>query len=114
MNNVGRQTAALAAGASIAPFNGTPLNVAAFNGFLEASIVGGAGLTYDLIVDGQALAVGVPMQAGAAFGALPDTLEFINEKVWHRANIVLTINNPTAGALNFFAYLRLSDVPRGG
>ena len=116
MNVMDRFTnAALGAGATENPFLGRPISVAAFNGFLEASVGGTALLTFSLTVGGKSLVVGgTPCQVLAAFGALPDTLDIQDEKVWANTPISLLVTNSSAGGLPYRAYIRLSDVPRSG
>lgn len=113
MNVVERATASLGAGASATPFSGRPINFAQFNAYLEIGVGGGAGLTYDLTINGAAVATGVPCQTLTAYPTLPGQLELQDEKVWAGSNISLRINNPTAGALTYYCYGRLSDEKRG-
>jgi len=113
MNIVERATASLAAGASATPFAGRPINFAPWNGYFELGVGGGAGLTYDLTIGGQAVATGVPAQVLTTYPSVPSQLELQDDKVWAGANVSLRVNNPTAAAVTYWSYARLSDEKRG-
>jgi len=111
-NVVERATASLAAGATASVLVGTQLGNAPFNGYLEVGVGGGALLQATILVGGQAVASGMPMKTATAFPAVPDDLDIQDEKVWAGAPIIVKIFNPTAGALSYWSYCRLSDEPR--
>jgi len=115
MQIVDRNTnAALAAAGRDSVLLDTQLNNAPFNGYLEVGVVGGAGLTYDLLIGGRAVATDVPVRVGTTYPVQPDELDVINERVWASSPMQLRVKNPTAGALAYWSYVKLSDVPRSG
>lgn len=112
-NIVERATASLAAGATASVLVGTQLAQAPFNGYLEIGAGGGNLLQATIIAGGQAIANGMPTKTLTTFPTLPGELDIQDEKVWAGTPIILKIYNPTAGALSYWTYVRLSDEKRG-
>lgn len=103
--------AALGAGATEGVFTDV-LAFAPFDGFFEIGVVGGAGIAFDVLIGGRAVVSNVRARTGTAFPTVPGELDIVNHKVRGGTRIIVRVRNPTAGALAFFAYARISDVPR--
>lgn len=106
-----KRSASLAAAGDAQPFTGREINFAPFDGYLEVGVDGGAGLTYDVVIGGQSVARGVPVAGNAAYVA-PSALEVLNIPVRAGTPIIVSVSNPTAGALTYYASARLSALPR--
>lgn len=108
-----RALGSIAAGADTFPLANRQIEIPPFSGYLEVGLEGSAaGLTYDLIVGGQQIALGVAAGATGALPVLPDSLSTVNAEVIAGQRITLKVNNPTAGALSGWAHVRLSSTPR--
>jgi len=96
-------TSSIAAGGSLSPFSAWPYRVPNKQALLELMVnASAAGLTMNLTTGSESIvAIDTPVSGGGAAGTLPARLntEPIADMVAASEEIVLTIKNPTAGAI---------------
>lgn len=112
MQILAREEVSVAAGDTVTVFANKQINSFPFSGYYELGINAAAGLKVNTVIGGTAMQQGDPVKVGTTYPSLPDELDVVNHMVSHSQLATIQITNPTAGPLTYYAYARLSVIPR--